>query len=401
MMNPSMSRSTAPLLATVGLAIAASASPLVAQKSEAIARSAARASASDSSAARLRSLERSIDSLVRTFQGEDLSPEQRFNLRREIDARFAEFMALRVAASPRSKESNVFIRRSPDFAFETRFGNEAATILPRLAQEGMVPGWIGIVVSGAPAQIRVEGNEMFLRYLIYPEITSVDPSSPAQRAGLAPGDTLMAYNGRDVRREEISLTRLLVPKTTVKVRVRRDGSVKELPVVVASAPARIRQRREDEMRDATVPMIAMPPASMIPRTPGVPPAAPAPRAYAPAPPGRTMRSVPATASLPPVFGVTPSGVAGAQVATVSEMMKHNLGLPAGVLVTTVPVGSPAGESGLQEGDVILRVGDRPVTVVYELRDAVARAAEEGERSVQLDVRRGKERRTLTLRWRTN
>ena len=51
--------------------------------------------------------------------------------------------------------------------------------------------------------------------------------------------------------------------------------------------------------------------------------------------------------------------------------------------------------------MILRVGDRPVTVVYELRDAVARAAEEGERSVQLDVRRGKERRTLTLRWRTN
>ena len=82
-------------------------------------------------------------------------------------------------------------------------------------------------------------------------------------------------------------------------------------------------------------------------------------------------------------------------------MKRNLGLPAGVLVTTVPIGSLAGESGLQEGDVILRVGDQPVTVVYELRAAVARAAREGERSVQLDVRRGKERRTLTLRWRSN
>lgn len=400
MMNPSTSRCTAPLLVSVGLALAASVSPLVAQKSTTVVRSAPRASAGDSSAVRLRSLERSIDSLARIFQDEDLGPDQRFRIRREIDDRFAEFMALRMAASPRPRENNVFFRRAPEIGFEARVGNEASTILPRLAQAEMVPGWIGIVVSGAPMQVSVENNEMFLRYLIYPEITSVDPSSPAQRAGLTPGDTLMAYNGRDVRREEISMTRLLVPKATVRVRVRRDGRVKELPVVVAEAPAKIKRRREDEMRDVGAPLIAMPPAPMLPRTPAVPPA-PMVRAYVPAPSGRTLRSVPVTAPLPPMFGVSPSGVAGAQVATVSETMKRNLGLPAGVLVTNVPVGSPAGESGLQEGDVILRAGDRPVTVVYELRDAVARAAEEGERSLPLEVRRGKERRAVTLRWRSN
>lgn len=402
MVNPSMCRSTTPFLVTVGLALVASASPLAAQKSETSARGAARASTSDSAAMRLRSLERSIDSLVHSFQDEDLNPEQRFRLRREIDDRFAEFMALRMAVSPRPKESNVFIRRAPDFGFESRFGNEATTILPRLAQAQMVPGWIGIVVSGAPTQIRVENNEMYLRYLIYPEIASVDPSSPAQRAGLSPGDTLMAYNGRDVRREEISMTRLLVPKSTVKVRVRREGKVKELPVVVAEAPPRIKRRREDEMRDASTPMIAMPSAPMIPGTPSVAPAAPPVRGYVPMPPpARTMRSVVDATPLPPVFSITLSGVAGAQVVTVTETMKRNLGLPAGVLVTTVPVGSPAGESGLQEGDVILRVRDQSVTLVQELRDAVARAAEDGERSVPLDVRRGKERRNITLRWRSN
>ena len=310
MRNPSIRPSSTPLLVTVGLAIAASASPLVAQKSETIARSAARASAGDSAEVRLRFLERSIDSLVRSFRDEELNPEQRLRLRREIDDRFAEFMALRMATSPRPKESNVFIRRTPEFGFESRFGNEATSLLPTLPQADMVPGWIGIVVSGAPTQIRVENNEMFLRYLIYPEIASVDPSSPAQRAGLSPGDTLMAYNGRDVRREEISMTRLLVPKATVRVRVRRDGKVKDLPVVVAAAPPRIKRRREDEMRDVSAPMIAMPPAPMIPRTPS---AAPAPRAYVPVPPAaRAMRSMPAIALLPPVFGVSPSGVAGAQ-----------------------------------------------------------------------------------------
>jgi S1-C subfamily serine protease len=100
--------------------------------------------------------------------------------------------------------------------------------------------------------------------------------------------------------------------------------------------------------------------------------------------------------MPPVFTLT--GVAGAQVVTVSESMKRSLGLPAGVLVTTVPVGSPAEESGLEEGDVILHVGPQAVTTVRELRELVHRAADDGERSVTLELRRGKARRTLTLRW---
>jgi membrane-associated protease RseP (regulator of RpoE activity) len=397
MVNSSMSRSTVPLLVTVGLALAASAPPLVAQKSVTIARSSARVSTSDTSEARLRRLERSIDSLVRVFREDELNPEQRSRLRQQIDERFAEFMALRMATSPRPREGNVYVRRPPESAFETFFGYDAATSAPRIAQRASLPGWIGIVVSGAPTQIRVENDEMFMRYLIYPEIASVDPSSPAQRAGLTPGDTLMAYNGRDVRREEISMTRLLVPKATVKVRVRRDGKVKELPVLVADAPAKIKRRREEEMRDAGGAWFPTPPVPGIARVPGAPP--PAPR-FAPSPPVRVpVGATPMIAPLPPVF--TLSGVAGAQVVTVSESMKRSWSLPAGVLVTTVPVGSPAAQSGLEEGDVLLRVGQEPVTTVRELRELIARAADDGESSVNVELRRGKERRTLTLRWRTN
>jgi S1-C subfamily serine protease len=132
------------------------------------------------------------------------------------------------------------------------------------------------------------------------------------------------------------------------------------------------------------------------RTPAPGVATAPPRAYVPEAP-RGFFSSPVVAPLPPVF--TLSGIAGAQVATVSETMTRRWGLPAGVLVTNVPVGSPADESGLEEGDVILRVGQRSVTSVRDLREVVARAADDGERSVAIELQRGKEHRTLTLRWR--
>ncbi len=392
MMIPSKSRSPAPLIVSMGLALAASASPLLAQKSVTIARTAPRVSTSDSSAIRVRRLEHTLDSLVRIFDDEQLGPEGRLKLRQLIDERFAEYTAARMAASPRGEKS-VYIRRAPDVTFDTRFG-EQAPLLPGIAQGAIVPGWIGIVVSGAPTQIRVENREMFLRYLIYPQIVSVDPTSPAQRAGLTPGDTLMAYNGRDVRADEISMTRLLVPKSTVKVRVRRDGKVKDLPVVVADAPARIRERRLEEMGGVKPTWYAMPPVTAP--APGAP--ATPPRGFRP-PPVPQFERTPVVAPLPPVFSF--NGVAGAQVVTLSESMKRSLDLPAGVLVTTVPIGSPAAQSGLEEGDVILRVGQEAVATVRDLRELVARAASEGERSVTLELRRGKDRRTLTLRWRQN
>ena len=388
MVNSSMSRSFAPLFVTFGLAFAVSAPPLAAQRAETSARTAARI-AGDSLGPKLRRVQRTIDSLLRVFREDDLTGEQRHRLSQLIDERVAEFTALRMAGAP-PRERNVFIRVPEPASFE-RFGTDP--MLTRFPPASVVPGWIGIVVSGAPTQIRVENNEMFMRYLAYPEIASVDPSSPAQRAGVAPGDTLMAYNGRDVRREEISMTKLLRPKATVNVRVRRAGKVREVPVVVAVAPDRIKIRRDQEIRDVDAAWVTVPRSPMIAQTPPAPPA----RTFLPAPPSRVGATYAVTPA-PPVLGLTPSVVVGAQVATVSESMKRNLGLPAGVLVTAVPIGSPADESGLQEGDVIVAVGEQALGAVHELRAHIGRAWENGERSLNVELRRGKERRTLTLRW---
>jgi len=153
-------------------------------------------------------------------------------------------------------------------------------------------------------------------------------------------------------------------------------------------------RRLEEMGGVKSTWYSMPPVPAP--APGAPPTPPS--GFRPPPVPQFERS-PVIAPLPPVFSI--NGVAGAQVVTLSESMKRSLDLPAGVLVTTVPIGSPAAQSGLEEGDVILRVGQEAVASVRDLLDLVARAASEGERSVTLELRRGKDRRTLTLRWRQN
>ena len=408
MMNPSMSRMnpsmfrSAPLLVGIGLALATNAPAAMAQRAETIARTAPRSSATDTLGVRLRRLERAIDSLVRRFQEDELTVEQRLKLRQAIDERFAEFNAVRMAAFPDPGQARLFIRREASDYFPGP-GEDRLSFLPQIAHQAAVPGWIGIVVN-SPTQMRMKNNELFQRFLMYPEVTSVDPSSPAERAGVVPGDTLMAFNGQDVRSEEISLTRLLQPKSTIRVRVRRDGKMKEMPMVVAAAPARIKLRREDEVRYAGAPAPAF---GRDIRTVRVPPSAPAPgsppRAVVnPLPPSRTLAGptpvLAPMAPMAPIITLTTNGVLGAQMATVTEAMKRSLDLPQGVLVTAVPVGSPAGESGLEEGDVLLRVGSQLVRTVLDVREQVARAFENGERSIGIELRRGKARRTLTLRW---
>ena len=98
------------------------------------------------------------------------------------------------------------------------------------------------------------------------------------------------------------------------------------------------------------------------------------------------------------YGTGVNAVAGAQLSTISEGLGRALGVSSGVLVTSAPVGSPAGESGLADGDVILKVAGQPVRRVSEVRDLVALAADNGDHAVELEIVRQKKGMKLSLKW---
>jgi C-terminal processing protease CtpA/Prc len=261
---------------------------------------------------------------------------------------------------------------------------------------GMAPrGWLGIVVTGAAIEPWIANGELLVRYLTHPEIVSVEPSSPAERAGLVPGDTLLAYDGRDVRDTDISLTRLLTPNARVLVRIQREGRARDVPVTIADAPSRILLRRDD--MNGTVSIMrassAIAAAPAFPRgvMPARAPFAPSIVRRAPVP------ARPAAAAVLPTPAAS-GGLVGAEMASVTSDWARLTGVTHGVLVMRAPVGSLAAESGLRDADVIVAAAGQPVRTVTELRDLIATAWGNGERSLTIRFVRAQKTRTGALRW---
>lgn len=221
------------------------------------------------------------------------------------------------------------------------FAGEAEAALPGRA---VAPsGYMGLSLSGA--QIRIVTPEgVMTSHCEYPLVETVDVGSPAARAGLTAGDTLVAYNGRDVTQSAVNYAELITAGTTVRVRVRRAGKPREVPVAV--------DPRHDDERIVTTRLALrgapLPPLSVAPS---------------------------------PMFN--PSGVAvlaGAQFATMDAEFAQSLGLEPGVLVLRVPAGTPAAEAGLRAGDVVRSVNGVAVRDVAGLRRVLA-ASRDGARLV--------------------
>lgn len=229
-------------------------------------------------------------------------------------------------------------------------------------------GYVGITLSPTSNRMRVGSDGgLYVRYFGYPSIISVDPSSPAERAGLARGDTVVAFNGMDVR-QELPMHELLEAGRRVRISIRRDGRGRSVDLAVAQAPAIVRGRREEF--------------------------------FVPTTPRRAPR--PVAAPVPPVATLAPGwrfelarGIAGAELKALTEGLASAVGVRKGLLVISVAPQSPAAAAGLRDGDVIVEADGHAVADVASL-GRVMRAS--GQRTVVLGLRRDGKNRKVRLEW---
>lgn len=301
-----------------------------------------------------------LDTLMRRFGDEPFRSADRMKLERQIQAAV---QALRAASVD---ERAAFTETRPRPFMRANFDN----VLPR--------GWIGLNLDG-PHELSVRPDGEYIRYFDYPEVLSVEPNSPAERAGLQHGDLVIAYDGSDLRRTSINVTRMFVPDRRIAVAVRRDGEPRRYTVVVGRAPDFGRHRVE-------LNFTPMQPSMAPPAPPDMP--ADVPMTFSGEFPGGRLMTGAVVISM--------NGVFGAALSTVNADLAKALGLSRGVLVTEAPRGTPAAVAGLRAGDVIVRVGGHAVASVPELRAAVMRDVSDG--AVTLDVMREKKVRRLKVTW---
>jgi serine protease Do len=213
----------------------------------------------------------------------------------------------------------------------------ASEIVADLQDDGRVErGWLGVHIQGVDEDIAA-GLE-----LDAPKgalVAQVAPDSPAAAAGLEQGDVVLSYNGQaieDVR----DLTRMVAdtdPGADAEVVVWRDGQEQALNVEIGE-----------------------------------------------------MASDQQVAAATPEQEADDAPKLGVALAELTPDAKRSLELGddvEGAVVTNVQPGSPAAEKGLQRGDVIIEADHQRVTAPKSVADAVRAAAERGDKSVLLLVKR--------------
>ena len=297
-------------------------------------------------------------------------------------------------------------------------------------------GYMGITFSATMrADAAASGAEVF-RFAENPTVETVEPGSPAERAGVEKGDEIVLIDGQSVVGRDIVFTRLLRPGARLPLRVRRDGDARDMvleiterprsldngcpfldarimaafgdPIPLAQLPlsgaivrtaplppsmttpsARVRVLRPSEAPVATTtpppPAGAMTVVVPSPMMPGVPVAAPLP---AEAPDGRRVFVFSAPSAAPMI-------IAGATIIRTNADLRETFGVKTGVLVLDVARGSPAYVSGLKGGDVIVAVGRNAVTSPLSIQRAIE-VADGSE--LPLRIIRKKKEQSLTLRW---
>jgi serine protease Do len=209
--------------------------------------------------------------------------------------------------------------------------NKVRDLLPQLRTGKVTRGRIGILVT------RTNWTKDLVEDYGLPGtggalVTSVDETGPAKAAGLKVDDVIIEFNGKPVQSNDdiVSLVSRTTPGTTVPMKIVRAKKVQTLNVKVDELDLEQEQgggesaRRAPERAESVDTGFGM---SLEPVSPSV---------------AREME--------------VPSGRGGAVVSSVERL-------------------GPAGQAGLQPGDVILTVNGQDVKSVSEITGALAKVAE--------------------------
>lgn len=162
------------------------------------------------------------------------------------------------------------------------------------------------------------------------EVLKVVPGSPAERAGIRPGDVILSYNGENIlgARQLGRLVSETPEARKVKIQLWRDGKTQTVTAAIGQ-PYRTKVVPKDfdlAMPDIDFRTMAIPDPLLVWREQGL----------------------------------------GIQAEPVDGQLAQYFGVKGGVLVRSVEKGSAADTAGLRAGDVLTAVAQKPVTNPREL-----------------------------------
>jgi serine protease Do len=190
--------------------------------------------------------------------------------------------------------------------------NVVRELLPQLRVGKVTRGRIGVGIGAVPVDAV---DEFGLKDRNGAVVLNISPGGAADKAGLEPGDVIISYNGKPIRNRDelVSMVTATKPGSAVPVVIVRDRAQRTVTVTVeeldleAEANAQRQTRGDNDNGPAAEPSAGF---------------------------GMTLGNI------------TPQ---------IAQELRLDRGAT-GALITEVEPGSPAARAGLQQGDVIVRVG---------------------------------------------
>jgi len=180
-------------------------------------------------------------------------------------------------------------------------------------------------------------------------IQAVEPGKGADKGGVKAGDVVLKVNGKPVTRDQTLsyLVANIAPGTKIPLEILRDGKTLTLDVLVGKRPS------EEELAEQTFS-------------------------------GKRGKDAPG-AEAPQGTGLAEKAL-GISAQTLTPQIAGQLGLSAdthGVVIAKVDPSSDAGAKGLDRGDVILSIGNRPISTVGEFEAGIRAAQAAGRTAINV------------------